>query len=95
MALRGARPANPSDIEAVCLTAAELLKTGQVAEAAVVLSRAQAVRVQAGDQILAHLLATVSRGWAIGFFPLTNKMESFSAASLALCMIATDCRNRS
>ena len=35
----------------------------------------------------AHLLATISRGLAIGFFPLTNKLESFSAASLAIALV--------
>jgi ABC-type transport system involved in cytochrome c biogenesis permease subunit len=35
-----------------------------------------------------HLLAMSARGWAIGFFPLTNKMESFSAAALAVAFVA-------
>jgi ABC-type transport system involved in cytochrome c biogenesis permease subunit len=35
-----------------------------------------------------HLLAMTARGWAIGFFPLTNKMESFSAAALAVAVVA-------
>jgi ABC-type transport system involved in cytochrome c biogenesis permease subunit len=34
-----------------------------------------------------HLGATIGRGWAIGFLPLTNKMESFSAAALALAAV--------
>jgi cytochrome c biogenesis factor len=34
-----------------------------------------------------HLGATVWRGVAIGFFPLTNKMESFSAAALAVAIV--------
>ena len=34
-----------------------------------------------------HFGATLGRGWAIGFFPLTNKMESFSAAALALAAV--------
>jgi ABC-type transport system involved in cytochrome c biogenesis permease subunit len=37
---------------------------------------------------LVHLAAMVGRGWAIGFFPLTNKLESFSAASLAIALVA-------
>lgn len=37
--------------------------------------------------VLAHLLAMTARGWAIGFFPLTNKMESFAAASLAIAVV--------
>lgn len=35
-----------------------------------------------------HLAATIGRGIAIGFFPLTNKMESFSAAALATALVA-------
>jgi hypothetical protein len=35
-----------------------------------------------------HFGAMFGRGWAIGFFPLTNKMESFSAAALALAVAA-------
>ncbi len=35
-----------------------------------------------------HLLATATRGWPIGFFPLTNKFESFSAAALAVALVA-------
>jgi hypothetical protein len=35
----------------------------------------------------AHLAATAGRGLAIGFFPLTNKVESFSGAALALALV--------
>ena len=35
-----------------------------------------------------HLAATVGRGVAIGFFPLTSKMESFNAAALAIAIVA-------
>jgi ABC-type transport system involved in cytochrome c biogenesis permease subunit len=35
-----------------------------------------------------HLAGTVGRGVAIEFFPLTNKMESFSAAALATAIVA-------
>ncbi len=35
----------------------------------------------------AHLAATVGRGIAIAFFPLTNRVESFSAAALALALV--------
>ena len=38
---------------------------------------------------LVHLAGTVGRGLAVAFFPLTNKMESFSAASLSLALVAT------
>ena len=37
---------------------------------------------------LAHLAAMFGRGWVIEFFPLTNKLESFSAASLAIALVA-------
>jgi ABC-type transport system involved in cytochrome c biogenesis permease subunit len=36
----------------------------------------------------AHLAAMIGRGWVISFFPLTNKFESFSAASLAVALVA-------
>jgi ABC-type transport system involved in cytochrome c biogenesis permease subunit len=36
-----------------------------------------------------HLAATAGRGLVIGFFPLTNKMESFNAAALAVALVAT------
>ena len=42
-----------------------------------------------GLGIVVHFGATLGRGWAIGFFPLTNKMESFSAAALALAAVTT------
>jgi ABC-type transport system involved in cytochrome c biogenesis permease subunit len=35
-----------------------------------------------------HLVATAARGVAIEFFPLTNKMESFNAAALAVAIVA-------
>lgn len=38
--------------------------------------------------VACHLAGTVGRGIAIGFFPLTNKMESFSAAALAVAIVA-------
>ncbi len=38
--------------------------------------------------VLVHLAATVHRGLLLGFFPLTNKMESFSTASLAVALVA-------
>jgi len=37
---------------------------------------------------LTHLAATIGRGVVIEFFPLTGKMESFSAAALALAAVA-------
>lgn len=41
-----------------------------------------------GVAVVTHLAATVARGLAIEFLPLTNKFESFSAASLALGVVA-------
>src|SRR5512134_2142475 len=38
--------------------------------------------------IALHLAGTIGRGVAIEFFPLTNKMESFSAAALAVAIVA-------
>ncbi len=38
--------------------------------------------------IAVHLAGTIGRGIAIGFFPLTNKMESFNAAALAIAIVA-------
>lgn len=35
-----------------------------------------------------HFAAMVGRGYGIGYFPLTNKLESFSAASLAVAIVA-------
>ena len=42
-----------------------------------------------GIGVVVHFGATLGRGWAIGFFPLTNKMESFSAAALAVAAVTT------
>lgn len=39
--------------------------------------------------VAVHLAATIARGIAIGFFPLTNKMESFSAAALCLGVVVS------
>jgi ABC-type transport system involved in cytochrome c biogenesis permease subunit len=54
---------------------------------------AAAIRPVLGRPLLAagiavHLAVTVARGVAIGFFPLTNKMESFSASALAVAIVA-------
>lgn len=53
---------------------------------------AAAVRPALGRPVAAvgaaiHLAATVGRGLAIGFFPLTSKVESFSAFSLAVVLV--------
>ena len=54
---------------------------------------AAALRPRAARGLLAigvavHLAGTIGRGLAIEFFPLTNKMESFSAAALAIGIVA-------
>jgi hypothetical protein len=40
-----------------------------------------------GVGVVVHFGVTLARGWAIGFFPLTNKLESFSGAALALAAV--------
>lgn len=37
--------------------------------------------------LVVHVAGMVGRGWIIGFFPLTGKMESFSMASLSLALV--------
>jgi len=54
---------------------------------AAALVRPRTGRWLAGFGSVVHFSAMVGRGWAIGFFPLTNKMESFSAAALALAVV--------
>jgi ABC-type uncharacterized transport system permease subunit len=44
-------------------------------------------RIPLAVAVLLHLLMTIGRGTVIGFFPLTNKMESFSAIALALGLV--------
>lgn len=41
-----------------------------------------------GAGSMAHLAGMIGRGWVISFFPLTGKFESFSAASLAVVLVA-------
>jgi hypothetical protein len=53
---------------------------------------ATVARPAAGRWVLAagaaaHLVGTVGRGLAIEFLPLTNKLESFSGAALALALV--------
>ena len=45
-------------------------------------------RVPVALGVACHLGAMTGRGLAISFFPLTNKFESFSAAALALGLVA-------
>ena len=52
------------------------------------LARSGASRWLLGVGVLAHLGATTARGLSIEFFPLTNKFESFSAAALAVALVA-------
>jgi len=40
-----------------------------------------------GIGVVVHFGGTLARGWAIDFFPLTNKLESFSGAALALAAV--------
>jgi len=40
-----------------------------------------------GAGVVTHLAAMAVRGWDISFLPLTNKMESFATASLALAVV--------
>ena len=56
---------------------------------AVTLLRPRAARAVLAAGVVLHLAATVARGVAIDFFPLTNKMESFNAAALAMGIVAT------
>jgi ABC-type transport system involved in cytochrome c biogenesis permease subunit len=41
-----------------------------------------------GAGVALHLAASAGRGWMIGFLPLTNKFESFSAAALCIAIVA-------
>jgi ABC-type transport system involved in cytochrome c biogenesis permease subunit len=53
------------------------------------LARPRAALWLLGIGVVVHFGATLGRGLAIGFFPLTNKMESFSAAALAVAVVTT------
>jgi cytochrome c biogenesis factor len=55
---------------------------------AAALLRPRAARAPLVAGIALHLAATIGRGLAIEFFPLTSKMESFSAAALATAIVA-------
>jgi len=48
----------------------------------------RAARALLGVGVLIHLSGSLWRGWIIGFLPLTNKFESFSAAALAIAIVA-------
>jgi len=48
----------------------------------------RAARLVLGIGVLLHLAGTISRGWLIGYLPLTNKFESFSAAALCVAAVA-------
>jgi len=52
------------------------------------LLRPRLARAALAMGIALHLAGTAARGFAIEFFPLTNKMESFSAAALAVAIVA-------
>lgn len=79
------------------LTAAQLaflpaLLTGAVgayaAAAVLALVRSRLARGVLGAGVLTHFAWLVLRGLAVGFFPLTNKTESFSAAGFAMAVVA-------
>jgi ABC-type transport system involved in cytochrome c biogenesis permease subunit len=55
---------------------------------AAALLRPRLARAALAAGVAVHLAATVGRGLAIEFFPLTNKMESFNAAALATAIVA-------
>ena len=57
------------------------------ASGAVAAFRPALARPLMGAGILAHVVAMVTRGVLIGFLPLTNKFESFAAASLAVAIV--------
>jgi ABC-type transport system involved in cytochrome c biogenesis permease subunit len=52
------------------------------------LARPRAARLVLAAAVAVHLAGTIGRGLAIDFFPLTNKMESFNAAALAIALVA-------
>ncbi len=54
-----------------------------------VLVRPKLARPALALGVAIHLAGTVARGVAIEFFPLTNKMESFNAFTLAVAAVAT------
>lgn len=49
--------------------------------------RGRAARWLLAGGVAVHLAAMAGRGLAIGFFPLTNKMESFSTCALATALV--------
>jgi hypothetical protein len=52
------------------------------------IARPRLARAPLAAGVAVHLAATAGRGVAIGFFPLTSKVESFSACALALAVVA-------
>jgi ABC-type transport system involved in cytochrome c biogenesis permease subunit len=56
--------------------------------ALVVVARPSLARPVLAAGVAVHLAATIGRGLAIDFFPLTNKMESFNASALAVAIVA-------
>jgi ABC-type transport system involved in cytochrome c biogenesis permease subunit len=85
------RPAAPELLAASHPVLTALLVGAAAAYAlalALAVLRPGSARMAVAAGAAAHLAATVGRGVVIGFFPLTNKTESFSAASLAVALVA-------
>jgi ABC-type transport system involved in cytochrome c biogenesis permease subunit len=62
--------------------------TGYLLAALVALVRPRAAGFLLGFSVSVHLGAMIGRGLAIGYLPLTNKLESFSTASLGTALAA-------
>jgi len=82
--------ADPSAAPQLALAALLYASLGLYAAALLITS----IRPDAGawvlrGGILVHLAALIGRGWVIAFFPLTNKLESFSAAALAIAVVTS------
>ena len=48
----------------------------------------RAARTLLGVGVVLHLAGSLWRAWIIGFLPLTNKFESFSALALCIAIVA-------
>jgi hypothetical protein len=85
-------PAPPSELLAAShpVLAALLLAAGALYAAALLaaIARPPLARAAFGAGAAVHLCAMVGRGVVIGFLPLTSKGESFSAAALAVALVA-------
>jgi ABC-type transport system involved in cytochrome c biogenesis permease subunit len=50
-------------------------------------ARSKHARPLVAGAVILHLTATIERGLLVGYVPLTNKLESFSAAALATAIV--------